>query len=205
MTVTGHTATLPNGFTYVPPCAAPHVTAHPMGATITAGSPYTMNVVATGTAPFSYQWYIGTSGDTSTPINGATSSTVMVMPFAATSYWARVSNSCGSADSNTATVLVQAACAAPEIVRQPESVQIGIGTEVHLFVGYLGSPATVQWYSGESGATGQPIDGATSQTLTLHGVTHATRVWARLTNACGTANSDAATITLAGRRRSASH
>ncbi len=91
-----------------PTCTAPAVTQQPGSSTITAGSSATMTVAASGTAPLSYQWYIGTSGTTTTPINGATGATLMVSPSTTTSYWVLVSNSCGSANSATATVTIAA-------------------------------------------------------------------------------------------------
>jgi fibronectin type 3 domain-containing protein len=85
-------------------CAAPAITTHPQSTTITSGSSATLSVSATGTAPLSYQWFAGTA-----PITGATASSVTVSPTATTSYYVRVTNSCGSSvNSNTATVTVNA-------------------------------------------------------------------------------------------------
>jgi hypothetical protein len=62
-------------------------------------------VTATGTAPLNYQWYIGSSGTTTNPINAATGSSFTTPALTSTtSYWVRVSNSAGHADSNTATI-----------------------------------------------------------------------------------------------------
>lgn len=91
-----------------PPCTPPSITSQPQSTTITSGASATLNVTATGTAPLSYQWYIGSSGNTASPIAGATSSSLIVSPTATTSYWVRVSNSCGSANSASATVTVTA-------------------------------------------------------------------------------------------------
>lgn len=86
-------------------CTSPSITSQPQSTT-TSGNSVTLSVGATGTAPLSYQWYVGTSGNTGSPIAGATSSSVTVAPGSTTSYWVRVSNSCGSANSATATVTV---------------------------------------------------------------------------------------------------
>jgi fibronectin type 3 domain-containing protein len=69
---------------------------------------------ATGTAPLTYQWYQVNSGfdvntyhsnaAASTPVAGATSATLS-SPLAGSSYFVRVSSSCGSADSNITTVV----------------------------------------------------------------------------------------------------
>ncbi len=85
----------------------PSITSHPANPTITSGSSATLGVTASGTPVFTYQWYRGTSGDTSAPIAGATSSTFTTPALNATTrYWVRVSNAVGAADSATATVAV---------------------------------------------------------------------------------------------------
>jgi FG-GAP-like repeat len=93
------------GGTCGPACTPPAIGTQPQSATISGGS-RTLSVTATGTTPLSYQWYIGASGNTSNPIGGATSSSVTVTPGSTTSYWVRVTNSCGTANSNTATITV---------------------------------------------------------------------------------------------------
>jgi len=55
----------------------------------------------------SYQWYRGSSGDTSNAIGGATSSRYLTPPLISnTRYRVRVTNGIGSADSSTATMTV---------------------------------------------------------------------------------------------------
>ena len=53
----------------------------------------TLSVIASnGTTPYSYQWYVGISGNTTNPISGATSSTFTASPSSTTSYWVRVTD-----------------------------------------------------------------------------------------------------------------
>jgi CSLREA domain-containing protein len=86
------------------------ITTQPANQTIASGQTATLSVVATGTAPLSYQWHIGASGTTTSPITGATSSNYTTPALTSTtSYWVRVSNSGSSADSTTATVTVGSA------------------------------------------------------------------------------------------------
>jgi hypothetical protein len=90
-------------------CTWPAITSQPQGATIWSGMTATLSVTAIGTAPLSYQWYQGTSSDTSHPF-GANASILTTGPLTATtSFWARVSNPCGHADSATATATVGSA------------------------------------------------------------------------------------------------
>jgi hypothetical protein len=89
-----------------PSCTAPTVTASASPASITSGQSSTLTATPTGTAPFNYQWYVGTSGTTSSPISGGNTQSIAVSPTSTTNYWVIVSNSCGNANSNTVTVTV---------------------------------------------------------------------------------------------------
>ena len=96
-------------FSLTLPCTAPQITTQPQSQTIQSGQSTTLSVTAQGTT-LSYQWYMGFSPNTSNPINGATSSSYRTPALTqTTSYWVRVSNSCGSANSNTATITVSPA------------------------------------------------------------------------------------------------
>ena len=87
--------------------SAPTITVEPTDATILIGTSATFNVTAIGTAPLLYQWYEGVSGNTSTPIAGATSSSYTTPNLTAdTQYWVRVSNVAGSDDSITVEAFV---------------------------------------------------------------------------------------------------
>jgi hypothetical protein len=87
-------------------CTPPAITAQPTSRTITSGQSTSLTVTASGTTPLTYQWYIGTSGNTAQPISGATGPTVSVGPTTTTNYWVRIGNACGSVNSVTATVTV---------------------------------------------------------------------------------------------------
>ncbi len=102
---------------------------------------------ASGTS-LQYQWYRGSKGDTSSPVSGGIASSVSVAPSTTTSYWVRVSNSCGSVNSNTATVTVTSACAAPSITSQPLNKTVQQGQFATLSVGATGSSLQYQWYQG---------------------------------------------------------
>src|SRR5581483_4603747 len=86
-------------------CTLPTVSIAASASAITSGQSVTLSSSTTGGVT-SYQWYIGSSGNTAQPIGGATGPTLVVNPTASTSYWLRVSNSCGSANSNTVSLTV---------------------------------------------------------------------------------------------------
>ena len=86
---------------------APTFTTQPANQSITSGSTATLTSLATGFPAPTYQWYIGTRGDVSNLIGGATSASYTTPALTVTtSYWVRATNSQGSVDSNTAVVTV---------------------------------------------------------------------------------------------------
>jgi len=85
-----------------PTCAPPTITVQPQSQTIQSGTTATLSVTASGTTPFTYQWYAGSSGSTASPLGTAQTQQVST----AGNYWVRVSNACGSANSATATITV---------------------------------------------------------------------------------------------------
>ncbi len=89
-------------------CAAPTITTQPNGGQpIYYNDQKTLSVVASGNTP-TYQWYQGQPHDTSNPIPGGTASQFTTPPLTqTTSYWVRITNSCGRIDSKGATVTVQ--------------------------------------------------------------------------------------------------
>lgn len=71
-------------------------------------------MTASGTAPLTYQWYSGATGSTTAPVPGATATTFTTPPLSVTtSYWVRVSNPYGTADSPTVVVTVLPPVPAP--------------------------------------------------------------------------------------------
>ena len=85
------------------------IAAQPLSKTITAGQTATLSVTPRGDQPFQFQWYRGARGDFSQPIAGATASTFTTPALTATTnYWVLVSNGCGSVNSETAAVILNA-------------------------------------------------------------------------------------------------
>ncbi len=95
-----------NAIQTAPVIIAPAITSHPASATINSGATVTLRVTASGTSP-TYQWYVGNSGTTGNPINGATSASYTTLSLTANmNYWVRVSNASGATNSNTAAISV---------------------------------------------------------------------------------------------------
>jgi hypothetical protein len=168
-------------------CTQSSITTHPSFATIAPGGSATLTVVAAGSAPISYQWYTGTSGNTNSPIPNATNASVTVSPTVTTSYWVHVANSCNTVGNNSVTALVTVStnCPAATITTQPASVSAPIGTAATLNVvaTITGTTIHYQWYKGAKGDLSTKV-GTDSPTFTTGTVAVTASYWVRLTSAC---------------------
>ena len=164
---------------------------------IIEGLSTTLFVGASG-GTLSYQWYLGATGSTTSPIANARSATLDVKPATTSTYWVNVTNDCGaSAASATITVTVTP-CTPPRINVQPTGGAVVAGGVGNLFVSNTGTaPLLYTWYQGESGDTSHPFGGGGGPSLSVGGVTTATSYWVRISNDCGSVDSAAARFTVA--------
>jgi len=136
----------------------PSISTQPATQTVASGKAVAFSVAATGTAPFTYQWY-----KNSVAISGATSSSYSIAAVStsnAGSYMVKVTNSAGTASSSTATLTV---ALVPTISTQPASVVANLGKPASFSVVASGTaPFTYQWYK-----NGTAITGATLATYSL--------------------------------------
>ncbi len=84
----------------------PAIFVAPLSATVASGVSATLSVDAIGSGELSYQWYLGFSGDISTPVGGDSPEFTTGPLTATTPFWVRVSHASGSVDSDTAVVSV---------------------------------------------------------------------------------------------------
>ena len=196
------------GYDRVTPPVTPSITSHPSSSTIVSGSTATLNVTASGTAPLSYQWYQGPSGTTATPV-GANSISFTTPPLTiATSYWVRVSNGAGTADSNTA--LISVVVGPPAITVQPTNQRVRSGQTALFTMAASGTAANLQWQiSTNGGATWStlsntgPFSGVTTTTLTVTSATlglNGTLYRCLATNGAGAATTNTAMLAVFSRR-----
>lgn len=81
-------------------------TANLRSQTVARGSSVTLHVEPLHNGPFTYQWYSGHAPFTYSPIANSNSPDLKTGPITSTQeYWVRVSNACGSVDSETATII----------------------------------------------------------------------------------------------------
>jgi uncharacterized repeat protein (TIGR03803 family) len=150
---------------------APTITTQPQGQTMVSGQHATMSVVAAGNG-LTYQWYVGTGGTITNPIAGAISSSYTTPALTnTTSYWVRVSNASGTADSTTATIVIGTV---PMITSQPATRTVTAGQTASFSVVAGGTPAlSYQWQLSTNGsswaniANVPPYGGVSTPTLTV--------------------------------------
>lgn len=167
----------------------PAITTQPLSRTVVVGSNVTFSVVATGTAPLSYQWLLGGGA-----IAGATASSytrMNVQPADAGTYSVVITNLAGTATSANAllTVIVP-----PAITTQPLGRAVAAGSNVTFSVVATGTaPLSYQWLLG--GAT---IAGATGSSYTRTSVqpVDAGNYSVVVTNLAGAATSSNAMLTV---------
>lgn len=177
-----------------PAIIAPTITTQPASQSVTAGANVIFTIVASGTAPLSYQWRLNGAN-----IGGATSATLTLTGVTVVqsggSYSCVVSNAAGVATSSAAVLTVTAAAVAPAIATQPANQTATAGANVTFSVVASGTaPLSYQWR-----LNGANIGGATSATLTLNAVTtnqSGGSYSCVVTNGAGSATSSAATLTV---------
>ena len=189
-TATSNSATL----TVNPAVVAPSITTQPVNQSVTAGQTATFTVVASGTAPLSYQWQ-----KNGTNISGATSATyttpATTISDSGSTFVVIVSNSAGTATSNAATLTVTPAPVAPTITTQPTNQTVTVGQTATFTVVASGTaPLSYQWQKNSVN-----ISGATSSSYTTPATTTSdsgSTFIVVVSNSAGTATSNAATLTV---------
>jgi PKD repeat protein len=171
---------------------APTITTQPANRTVTVGQTASFSVVASGTAPLTYQWR-----KNGTNISGATSASyttpATVMADNGALFSVVVSNSAGSVTSNNATLTVNAI--APTITTQPANQTVTVGQTASFSVVASGTaPLSYQWRK-----NGTNISGATSASYTTPATVMAdngSTFSVVVSNSAGSATSNNATLTV---------
>lgn len=170
----------------------PTITTPPVSQTVNAGDTVSFSVVATGTAPFNYQWY-----KNGTAIANAIADTLTLTNVSASdaaNYTVTVSNDGGSATSDAAVLSLSGIDTPPSIVSQSGSQSTTVGGTVSLSVIAAGTqPFTYQWYKDSTA-----IAGATGLSLTLTNIalTDAGSYTVVVSNTAGSVTSAAMVLTV---------
>ncbi len=187
--VTGTCGTATSNAAMLTVNAATGIATQPLSQTVCPSAPASFSVAASGTGPFNYQWRKNSSN-----IAGATNSTFTIAAAStgdAGNYDVIVNGSCGSATSNTAALTVSTT---PIISAQPANQTVCFGTAASFSVTASGTgPITYQWRK-----NGSNIAGAINSTFSLPSTVSgdAGSYDVIVTGACGSATSNAATLTV---------
>jgi hypothetical protein len=171
--------------------SAASIVTSPKDATLSpATNSVTLQVLATGAVPLSYQW----RKDGANRVGATTSAlTLSARATNAGSYDVIVTNAYGSATSDVAVVTV---LVPPQITAQPQDQSVPAGSNATFSVAATGTtPFTYQWYF-----NGAVLNNATNSTVGLSGITFSNvgfySVW--VSNAVGGARSRDAYLSVVG-------
>ena len=176
------------------PISAPSIISSPQDQGVISGQTAELEVVAEGIG-LSFQWFIGNSGDESTPITSATGESYTTEPITSNMiYWVKVSNIAGTINSASAEVTE---LTSPTITQHPLTQTIVEGESVNLSVTVDSFELpSYQWFQGVSGNETTPVAGATSATMSSGALTAGTSYWVKVSNSAGSTNSNTASITV---------
>jgi hypothetical protein len=171
---------------------APAITQQPASLTVTAGQAATFSVMATGTAPLSYQWFMngtasGTNSDTfsiGAATVGQTGAHIDVT----------VTNAAGAVTSAMAILTVTAAATAPTITQQPASETVTAGQAALFSVTATGTaPLSYQWFVNGTASGTNSSTFSIAQTTTAQNGAH---IDVKVSNATGSVTSATAVLTV---------
>jgi hypothetical protein len=188
----GNATSGPVTLTVTTTATKPTITTQPANVTVTVGQPATFTVEASGTAPLAYQWTkngmdVGTNSNTYTIASTATTDNNAKIQV-------KVSNSAGSATSNTAMLTVNASTTKPTITTQPTNVTVTVGQPATFTVAASGAaPLTYQWTkNGSNVSTNSNTYTIASTALTDNNA----KIQVTVSNSAGSATSNIVTLTV---------
>lgn len=173
---------------------APTITSQPASQTVTVGQTARFAVMASGTAPLSYQW-LKNNSNIASATSAAYTTPAAVAGDTGAQFTVVVSNSAGSIASAAATLTVTTAPVGPTITTQPANQTVTVGQTATFTVVATGSaPLTYQWQKNSTN-----IGGATSASYTTPATTSAdngAKFGVTVTNSVSSQISSMATLTV---------
>jgi hypothetical protein len=161
-------------------CVPAAVFGQPGNRTTFVGGGTTLTADVSGTPPLTPQWFVGSPGDTSTPI-GDGSWDLRVEPVTTTSYWLRVTGQCGApADSQVAVVNVEPC---PDATIRNLTAVNRSDSEVTLTAEALAATPRYRWFRGDTPGMGGTLVGTSRQVSVP--ITERTAFWTQVQNSCG--------------------
>ena len=182
--------------------SAPAITLHPADALAAADSTATFTVGASG-GNLSYQWYYRKSSTgswiacSSGGYNTDTYSVKATKAREGYQYYCKVTNSLGTAESNPATLILEA-YEMPTITLQPKSVTADVWDIVTFKVKATGGNLSYQWYIKTNSETGFGMLSETTESIEIQAfdVWDGMQIYCEVSNSLGTVRSETVTLTL---------
>src|ERR1700723_472021 len=171
---------------------APAITQQPASLTVTAGEAATFSVMATGTAPLSYQWFMNGAA------SGTDSNSFSIAKTTSGQTGAHidvtVTNAAGAVTSAMVTLTVTAAATAPTITEQPASETVTAGQAASFSVTATGTaPLSYQWFVNGTASGTNSSTFSIAQTTTAQNGAH---IDVKVSNATGSVTSTTVTLTV---------
>jgi len=168
---------------------APSISSQPASVTSCSGSSAQFYTTASGTSPFTYQWY-----NSSGAINGATNSSYIINQIStlnAGDYYTEITNSCGTATTNNATLTVNSPVS---ISTQPNNITICDNSTATMSITVTGTtPITYQWY-----VDGDTVVSGTNSIFSINNADTANEgnYYVRASNLCNYVQSNSVSLTI---------
>lgn len=168
---------------------SPQISGHPISTSRCIDDTVSFHVTASGSQPLVYQWY-----NTNGIISGAISNPLQLTSLSsgsANNYYCVVSNTCGSATSNAATLTIKTP---PVVSSLSPSTTVCENNAVVFSITATGTaPISYQWYKNLS-----IITGATNATYSISSAStsDAGNYYCKATNSCGSDSSNISVLTV---------
>ncbi len=172
-------------------CTKPTIVQHPDDTGYCPGSYGFLFIFASGSEPLHYQWYKGLSGDTTNPVGEDRNDFSESSLSTTSSFWVRVSNDCGQADSRAAVITPGKGT---NILTEPADTVVRHGASATFSVAAAGERLLYRWYEGESGDTSHGTN-VWDANLIVGPVEKTRRFWVKVWGGCGSQNSRTAVVT----------
>jgi len=170
------------------------ITSQPANQTVTAGQTATFTVMATGTAPLSYQWQKG-GNNIPGAIGAGYTTPATTVADSGSKYDVVVTNPAGSVTSNSAKLTVNTAVTAPTITTQPASQTVTAGQTATFTLVATGTvPLAYQWQKNGTNITGAIAASYTTPPTTM--ADSGEKFMVLVSNAVGTTPSSSGTLTV---------
>ena len=142
----------------------------PLSQDVAVGKPVTLQVIASGQGPYTYQWYQGAVGVTTTPVGKGLSSFVSPALKVGTSYWVRIKNPFNTVGLDSQAAVIQVLTPVTIATQPAPAVVISGGVATMNVVAAGTAPFSYQWYQGKVGDITMPVgtDSATLETPILN-------------------------------------